>query len=139
MIIIDADNQILGRLASYVAKQALLGEVVNVVNAEKAIITGNKAHTLERFRRKRNLGVPLQGPYFIRKPEMIVKRTIRGMLPYKQEKGRSALKRIMCFRGIPDKLKGKEMHKVPGADSSRLTKARHMTIAEISKELGAKI
>ena len=44
-IVIDATNATMGRLASYVAKQALLGKQIAIVNSEKAIITGNKLNT----------------------------------------------------------------------------------------------
>ena len=47
--IIDADGHILGRLATYVAKRALLGDEIIVVNAEKAIISGRKEMVFKRY------------------------------------------------------------------------------------------
>ena len=38
MVVVNAENAVVGRLASYVAKVALNGEEVTIVNAEKAII-----------------------------------------------------------------------------------------------------
>ncbi len=38
-MIIDANNMILGRLASFAAKKALLGEKIDVINCEKAVIS----------------------------------------------------------------------------------------------------
>ena len=40
--IIDASNLLLGRLASIIAKRLLSGEEIIVVNAEKAVISGNR-------------------------------------------------------------------------------------------------
>ena len=45
-MIIDASNLILGRLATFVAKQALLGEQVFIANCEKSVISGDKANIL---------------------------------------------------------------------------------------------
>ena len=51
-IIVDAKDQILGRMASKVASLLLLGKNVIIVNAEKAVISGTKERVLERFREK---------------------------------------------------------------------------------------
>ena len=91
MTVINAKNLILGRLASSVAKRALLGESIELVNCEQAVITGNKKWLIARYRQRRERGTPTQGPFFPRQPERFVKRTIRGMLPYKKELGRAAL------------------------------------------------
>ncbi|MFP4403109.1 MAG: 50S ribosomal protein L13 [Candidatus Woesearchaeota archaeon] len=138
MIIINAENQIIGRLASYIAKKALLGEKIAVVNSEKAVISGNKQEILEKYKRKINIGIPLKGPYFPKKPEFILKRTIRGMLPYKQEKGRNALENIKCFYGVPEKFQNKKYEDL-NFHISKITKTKYLSIYEISKELGAKL
>ena len=41
-MIIDAKDLIAGRMGAFVAKQLLLGETVDIVNAEKAVISGKK-------------------------------------------------------------------------------------------------
>ena len=51
-MIIDASDMILGRLATYVAKKALLGEKVDIVNCEKAVITGNKKSVFEKYKKR---------------------------------------------------------------------------------------
>jgi len=138
MIIINAENQIVGRLAAYVAKQAIQGQEIKIVNCEKAVVSGNKKDVIQKYKRKRSLGIPLQGPYYRRSPEFIVKRTIRGMLPYKKGKGSDAYDKIKCYKGIPDDYAEKDYQPVPGADYSKIKKAGVVTISEISKELGAK-
>ena len=116
--VIDGTNAVLGRLASYAAKQALLGEEIIIVNCEKIIITGNRANIRERFEAERKkIGSGQKGPKISRNPEMIVKRAIRGMLSHRQARGKAALGRIMCYIGIPEKFReakkiisGKEKH-----------------------------
>jgi len=112
-IIIDASNATLGRLASYAAKQALQGKKIIILNSEKAIVTGRKKFIITKYKERKELGGKFiqKGPYFSRSPEKIVKRTIRGMLPYKKGKGRGAFKRILCYKGIPEEYKDKKMFK----------------------------
>ena len=55
-MIIDANNLILGRMATFVAKQALLGEEISIVNCEKAIMTGNKQQILAKYKKKNEYG-----------------------------------------------------------------------------------
>ncbi|PIN72869.1 50S ribosomal protein L13, partial [Candidatus Woesearchaeota archaeon CG10_big_fil_rev_8_21_14_0_10_47_5] len=50
MIIIDANNLVLGRLAARAAKLCLMGEKVSIINCEKAVISGNKKQLLEKWR-----------------------------------------------------------------------------------------
>jgi len=135
--IIDATNAILGRLGTNVAKRLLNGENIVIVNSEKAIITGNKKTIIEEYMKKRELGTSRKGPFFPRMPDRIVKRTIRGMLPYQQPKGRSALKRLKCYIGIPDELKDKKFEVVENALASN--PVEYITVEELSKYLGAEI
>ncbi|MGM5483099.1 MAG: 50S ribosomal protein L13 [Nanobdellota archaeon] len=139
MIIINAENNILGRIATFAAKKALLGEDIRIVNSEKAIISGSKSDVLKKYRANRNRGIPLNGPYYKRSPEQIVKRTIRGMLPYKKGKGRTAFKKILCYRGIPEEFTNKEFAQIPSADYHKLTQTQTTKVEEISKELGANL
>lgn len=113
MKIIDGKNAILGRLASYVAKEALKGEEIIIVNSEQVIITGNKKNIKEDFKIKRGrVGSGQRGPKIHRSSEKIVKRTIRGMLPnYRTGRGRDAFKKIRCYVGIPKELEDKKMIK----------------------------
>jgi large subunit ribosomal protein L13 len=137
-MIIDGTNLILGRLATEVAKKALLGETIEIVNVEKIIITGTKDQLLERYKLRRERGTPTSGPFFPREPHLIVKRTIRGMLPYKQAKGRDAFDRIKCHKGIPARFDGKPLETIKEADSSSLSTKKFLTVGLLSKLMGAK-
>ncbi|MBR9701481.1 50S ribosomal protein L13 [Candidatus Pacearchaeota archaeon] len=103
MKIIDGKNAVLGRLASYVAKEALKGEEIVVLNCDQVIITGNKKDIKGKFEARRSrIGSSQKGPKHRRPSQMIVKRTIRGMLPdHRTGRGREAFKKIKCYGGVP--------------------------------------
>jgi len=114
-IIIDAENAIMGRLASYVAKRALSGNEVIVVNCEKTLISGRKENIIEDYKAKRSLNrmKPTKGPYFSRQPDRILKRAIRGMLPdFRRGRGKEAWKKIKCYIGIPEEFKKEKIEKI---------------------------
>ena len=108
-LIVDASETVLGRLASFAAKQALLSKNVTILNCNDVIITGSPKAIIADYKKTivRGKG-SLKGPYFPRPVEKIVRRTIRGMLPYKKVNGRKAFKRIYCYAGMPAEYTGKE-------------------------------
>jgi len=136
MIIINAENLILGRLASTVAKKALLGEEINIVNCKKAVITGNKKNIFETYRHMRERGKVHYGPYVPRTPDRLVKRTIRGMLPHKQEKGIKALKRIKCYIDVPENFKNKKLETIANANVSKVQSLKYVTVEDVCKAMG---
>ncbi|RME78239.1 50S ribosomal protein L13 [Candidatus Woesearchaeota archaeon] len=137
-MILDAKDLIVGRLATVVAKKALLGEEVIIVNADKAIITGKPTVVKAKFKQSRNRTVPLKGPYIHRGADRLLRRKIRGMLPYKQEKGRKAFERIKCYIGIPPEFEGKNFETIEEANVKKLPNTHFTTLGEVSKHLGAK-
>ncbi len=133
--IIDATGLVLGRMATDVAKRAKNGEDVHIVNAEKAIITGASKKSIEaRYRFKREVGTMRKGPFFPREPHLIVKRTVRGMLPYQQSAGRAAYKRIKAYIGVPKELAGQATIQVEAAQREARS---FMTVQELSRFLGS--
>jgi large subunit ribosomal protein L13 len=132
--IIDATGAIMGRLASHVAKRLLEGESIVIVNAEKAIISGSRESILENYKQKRDRGTQRFGPYFPRLPHMIVKRSVRGMIPYQTPKGREAFRNLRVELGVPSKYAKMPLVKVPGAIRQVPSS---MTIADLSVDLGA--
>lgn len=137
--IYDAENQILGRLCSVIAKDLLNGNVVYVVNAEKSVISGNKEFTIKKYLERRRRGDPIKGPFYPRYPDRIFRRTVRGMLPIKKAKGRKAFKKLKVFIGIPKELEKKrnEFIKLKEADAKKL-KCEYITLEELSIHLGAR-
>jgi len=129
MKIIDGTNAILGRLASYSAKQALLGEEIVILNSEKVVITGNRQNILENFRVKREkIGSGQKGPKHSRLSHLIVKRAIRGMLFHRSGRGKDAFRRIKCYVGVPEEFK--DAKKI---DMGRKNNTKSITVSEIKK------
>ncbi len=139
MKVIDATNLIAGRIATKVAKMALLGEEVAIINADKAVMTGNKQNILAKYNRIAEIGVPKKGPFLHRMPDRLLRRIIRGMLPYKTTKGSDALSRIKCYVGTPEFLKDAETITFEEANVSKLPTLKYIDIATISRNLGAKL
>jgi len=135
MKVYDAENRVLGRLASMIAKELLEGEEeIRVVNAEKAFITGKKKNIFDKYRENRERGKQMNGPYFPRRPERIFKRTVRGMLPHRQPRGRKAFKRFRAYIGVPDEFKDEDIQE-PDVKSSRGKIG--VDLSEVSEYLGA--
>jgi large subunit ribosomal protein L13 len=136
LTIFDAKDAILGRFCTAIAKRLLNGEEIVVVNTEKAIVSGKKVMLKERYKHEREVGTYRKGPFFPRMPDQIVKRTIRGMIPYQTSHGRTAYKKLRCYMGIPKEFEGKKFETVKDAKKQPVD---FMTIEDLSKFLGANI
>ena len=134
-VIIDAKGLILGRLASNVAKLLLDGECVVILNAEKAAISGKKQHIVTDAKTFLEVGHPRKGPYHPRRPDKIVSRTIRGMLPRRKPKGIEAFKRLRVYLGVPVEFDGKNFQTIVEASTGKL-KSPYITVGELAKEIG---
>jgi large subunit ribosomal protein L13 len=99
-LIFDAENAIVGRMGTVVAKELLRGNKVIVLNSEKAIITGNKDDIIDKVKilRKKG-GSSTRGPKISKMPDRLLKRMIRGMLPWDRSRGREAWRRLTCYVG----------------------------------------
>tara|TARA_Y100000758_G_scaffold11886_1_gene8918 strand:+ start:214 stop:696 length:483 start_codon:yes stop_codon:yes gene_type:complete len=143
----DATDKVLGRLASQVAKEMISArksgkqQRVIVINAEGAIVSGPRTMVLSDYRAKYNLNHARKGPFFPRMPDKIIKRTVRGMLPYqKNSSGRGALRDLRVMIGTPPNLSGDEL---PGdhewgdtANIERQFPNKFVRLGEISSHLG---
>jgi len=137
MIVYDATGQILGRFATRVAKELVKGESVSIVNCEKAVISGRPKNTENHYMHRRQRGDPYHGPFFPRTPDGIVRRTIRGMLPFRRTKGREAFRRLRVYIGVPDELKDEKFISIKEFDVNKL-KCKSITIEDLSIALGQK-
>jgi large subunit ribosomal protein L13 len=133
--VIDAKGLILGRMASIVAKRLLQGETITIINAEKAVITGKRSSVVRKAKAFLEVGHPRKGPYHSRRPDKIVRETVRGMLPRKKPKGQQAYKRLKVFLNVPQELKDKEVQTMSEATVERL-KCPYITVGEMAKEIG---
>jgi len=138
MKVINGENQILGRVASRAAKMALEGEEVRIVNAENMVMTGKMPYLIDKYwtrRHRKDKADPEHSQHWPRRPDMFVKRIIRGMLPDDRARGRNAYKRIKTYIGFPETLRNEELMSVPGADASKLHSKYH-TVKELCSRLG---
>jgi len=131
--IIDAEGAILGRMCTNVAKRLLDGEEIAIVNAEKAIITGKKSAIKERYKKKRDVGTYRKGPFFPRMPDRLVKRSVRGMIPYQTPHGRAAFRNLKCYIGVPKEFDGQQFERIDDAEKQPV---EFITVNELSKMLG---
>ena len=139
-IVIDAEGTVLGRLGTATAKMLLNGNKVAVINSEKAVITGNWKNTLDRYKTRRGLQEkenPEHSPKWPRRPDFLVKRIVRGMLPYRKSTGKEAYKRLRVFVGIPEEFKNAKPIdiKIKGVKE---VYSKYTSVKEISGRLGYK-
>ncbi len=136
--IINAEGAILGRAASKIAKMLLNGENVVVLNAEKMLISGHEKNLVENYKQRIELkdkANPEHSPYWSRKPDLFVKRVIRGMLPYKKAKGKKAYKLLKVYIGIPESYKNKKFEEIEKKDVKKMFE-KTISVKELSEKLG---
>jgi large subunit ribosomal protein L13 len=134
-LVIDAKGLILGRMASVVAKRLLRGEKIIIINAEKAVLSGKRVSRVREAKTFLEVGHPKKGPFHYRRPDRIVRRTIRGMLPRKKAKGQRAYKSLRVYIGAPTDLGDQTVQTILDASVDRL-KCPFLTVGEIAKEIG---
>jgi len=139
IMIVNAQGLVAGRLASKVAKQAINGESIIVVNAEKVVLVGKKSAVMPKFEQRRDAGVksnPHYGPKYDRVPSKMFRRMVRGMLPNKKTASERLLKKIKVYNSVPKELLGKEMQNMDDIKCNE--KHDFMTLAEVAQLLGGK-
>jgi large subunit ribosomal protein L13 len=134
-IFIDAENQVAGRLASRAAKEALKGKHIFIVNAEKAIITGNPKFVIKRYYEMVNRGDPYHGPFYPKIPDRMLKRIIRGMLPHRKPNGRKAFLRVRVYNSIPEEFLKENFQR---QEAGNRLSSKFITLGKLSERLGAK-
>jgi large subunit ribosomal protein L13 len=133
--LVNAEGQIVGRMGSKVAKLLLNGEEVVILNAEKAVFSGKKKSKIAEAHLFLEVGAPARGPFHYRRPDRFLRKTLRGMVPFKQPKGKAAYKRLKVFMGVPAEFKDQKMVSFDDAQSVNL-KGPHFTLAELATEIG---
>ena len=111
--VVDASDQVLGRLASQIAHRlrgkhkpeftphADCGDFVVIVNAQKAVLTGKKLEQKYYRRHSGWIGGLKETKYRLlmqQKPELAMQLAVRGMLP-KNRLGRAMLKKLKIYAG----------------------------------------
>ena len=137
MVVIDADGHVLGRLSSNVAQRIMEGEDVIIVNAEKALITGGRSSILSDYKQKKDRGKIRKGPYYPRRADLILKRTVRGMIPFDKSRGREAYRRLKVFVGVPPEYNSAVMERIEKA--MQVNTSKYITLGEVSDFLGSNV
>lgn len=111
--LVNAEGKVLGRLATEVADllrgkgkpgfapHVDTGDFVVVVNAEKVAVTGQKLSQKKYYTHSLYPGGIKEESLeqlLARKPEEVVRRAVRGMVP-KTKLGRAVLKKLKIYRG----------------------------------------
>ncbi|RFT17027.1 MAG: LSU ribosomal protein L13p (L13Ae) [Candidatus Saccharicenans subterraneus] len=111
--LINADGQILGRLATEIAvllrgknkpqfaPSADVGDFVVVVNAEKIAVTGNKLEDKMYYHHSQYPGGIKEKKLkemLETKPEEVIRKAVWGMIP-KNKLGRAIIKKLKVYRG----------------------------------------
>ena len=137
-IVIDGTNLIAGRLCSNVAKLLLQGNHVSIVNCEKIMISGNRRNVIEEYRNFLKIASiihPRHGPFHPRRPNTIITRMIRGMLPRDKPSGQAAFKRLRAYVGVPQGVKSLE--KIQFENSKiRRSNAYYVSMADLGRTIG---
>ncbi|MCK4380837.1 MAG: 50S ribosomal protein L13 [Candidatus Lokiarchaeota archaeon] len=143
----DATDKILGRFCSQIAKRALLGEYIVIINAKNAIISGTKRNIHEKYLARLNISTatnPRRGPFHNRRPDTFMRRVVKQMLPRKKLRGKEALKRVNIYiSDIPERFKSRYQKLVPteiyNADKKRLSYYnKFITLDNLCQRIGWK-
>ena len=111
--VLDAANKPLGRVATEAARllrgkhkpiftpKVDTGDFVIIINAEQAVLTGNKLNQKVMYKHSGYPGGLKETPYsrlMVEKPERALEAAVRGMLP-KNRLGRKMIKKLKVFAG----------------------------------------
>ena len=140
LIVVDGTNCISGRLCSKVSKLLLQGNRVSVVNSEKVMVSGNKYEVIESYKDKLEVSSvtnPIHGPFHPRRPDTIITKMIRGMVPKRKPSGMQSFKRLRVYIGIPEELKNSTLETF---DDAKITKQQsfYISMGDVAKQIGWK-
>ncbi len=133
--LVNAEGQVVGRMGSKIAKLLLNGHEVIILNAEKAVFSGKKKTKIAEAHLFLEVGAPERGPFHYRRPDRFLRKTVRGMLPFKQPRGKAAYKNLKAYMGVPPEFKDQKMVTFDDAQAANL-KGPHFTLGELAKEIG---
>ena len=136
--VVDGTNLIAGRVCSNVAKLLRNGNRIFIINCDKIMMSGKKSSIIgeyEEFLKINSIIHPRHGPKHPRRPDTIIKRMVRGMLPKEKPSKKTDLARLRTYIGVPKEVKGLEKIQF---EKAKITKdsSRYTTMAEISRYIG---
>ena len=137
-IVVDATDHVAGRLSSQVAKLLIKGNRVSVVNCDKIMISGTRSNIISEYREFleiNSINHWKHGPKHPRRPDTIMKKMIRGMLPKEKPSGKEAHKRLRTYIGSPKEVKSLKKIKFEKA-MIRKASSNYTTMADLGRTVG---
>lgn len=139
-ILVDATGCIAGRMCSHVSKLLLKGNRVTIVNSEKAMLSGNRYKTIDLYKEFLEINSvtnPIHGPFHPRRPDTMLTKMVRGMVPKTKTSGIEAFRRLRVYIGIPDQFMNK---KAESFEDSKITRppAKYISVGDVAKQIGWK-
>jgi large subunit ribosomal protein L13 len=139
-VIVDATDCIAGRMCSRVSKLLLKGNRVSIVNSENAMLSGDKYKTIDLYKEFLEINSvtnPVHGPFHPRRPDTILTKMVRGMIPKTKTSGIEAFKRLRVYIGTPH---GLSIRKIESFEDTKITKSpsRYISVGEVAKQIGWK-
>jgi large subunit ribosomal protein L13 len=136
-IIVDGTNMIAGRLCSHVAKLLINGNRVSIVNTENVMLSGDRDAIIKSYRKFleiASINNPKFGPFHPRRPDTMITKMVRGMLP-KKPSGKTAFKRLRVYLGVPNELKSMTTTQFEDA-KIRKSSPYYTSMGELGKMVG---
>ncbi|MHA7734831.1 50S ribosomal protein L13 [Candidatus Nitrosopumilus sp. SW] len=138
-IVVDATDHIAGRLSSNVAKLLKQGHRVSLVNCEKIMYSGTRSNLIKEYREFLEINSiinPKHGPVHYRRPDTIITKMIRQMLPYdRKPSGKESIKRLRAYIGSPKELKSLEKTQFEKAKIKK-SASNYTTMGELCRVIG---
>ena len=102
------------------------------------MISGRKANIVDEYKQFLKIASilhPKHGPFHPRRPDTIMKRMVRGMLPKEKPSKKTDLERLRTYVGIPSQLKTLERTQI---ENARITKStsNYTRMSELGKYIG---
>ncbi|MFB5619402.1 MAG: 50S ribosomal protein L13, partial [Candidatus Nitrosomaritimum aestuariumsis] len=122
----------------HVAKLLIKGNRVSIVNCDKIMISGTRSNIINEYREFleiNSINHWKHGPKHPRRPDTIMKKMIRGMLPKEKPSGKEAHKRLRTYIGSPKEVKSLKKIKFEKA-MIRKSSSNYTTMADLGRTIG---
>ena len=136
-VIVDGTNMIAGRLCSHVAKLLIEGSRVSIVNTENIMLSGDRDAIIKSYRKFleiASINNPKFGPFHPRRPDTMITKMVRGMLP-KKPSGKTAFKRLRSYLGVPNELRSMKTTQFEDAKIKR-SSPYYTSMGELGRMVG---
>ena len=105
------------------------------------MLSGNRYKTIQLYKEHLEISSatnPIHGPFHPRRPDTILSRMVRGMVPKRKTSGIEAFKRLRVYIGVPEQLRNS---KLTLFDDSKITKSSsyYISVGDVARQIGWKI